>query len=410
MRGIPDSVVPPLALALIEIPCPRGRSPCPQGRYGRLWAKRGRRLRGAAEPDRYSAERGTGNARHSGIGRVHCVFHFARFITAIASVILPSDILRGAMSCCKKEKHAEVQEYYGKEVKSQKDLKSVACIVQGSTKIPQHVKQCLANVHDEIMATNYGCGYPFPDGLTGCKVLDLGSGTGRDVFVLSQLVGGDGAVVGVDMTPEQIAKAEEYADHHMKKFGFEKSNVSFKLGYMEDLKGLKLQEDYFDVIVSNCVVNLCPDKRAALAQAFDHLKVGGELYFSDIYASCPVPKVLQENKDLWGECYSGALWWEDLHSICADVGFHSPIIKESKPVPVTTEELQRMHVDELPKDLTFASVTYRLFKPSPSGDDASPKAATYDGGLQGCSDSFEFAHDLVFKVGSFRIRVFLVVK
>ncbi|CAG0901078.1 unnamed protein product [Darwinula stevensoni] len=250
---------------------------------------------------------------------------------------------------------------------------------------------------------NYGCGMPFPDGLGSCKVLDLGCGTGRDAFVLSQLVGEHGIVVGVDMNEHQVAKAEEYLNYHMEKFGFSVlPNVKFKHGLLENLRDLNLKEKYFDVIVSNCVMNFCSDKRSLLSQSFNHLKVngkfnrGGEMYLNDIYASCPIPESLQEKLDLWGECFSGALWWEDLHALCDEIGFHPPLIKEVRPVFIEIEELKR-RADPLPKDLRFASVTYRIFKPS--NDDAAPKAAVYDGKLLNCFDAWEFAHDLVFETG-----------
>ncbi|CAG0901079.1 unnamed protein product [Darwinula stevensoni] len=258
------------------------------------------------------------------------------------------------------------------------------------------------------LCRKYGCGMPFPDGLEGCKVLDLGCDAGRDAFVLSQLVGEHGIVVGVDMNPHQIAKAEQYLNYHMAKFGFMAlPNVKFKHGYLENLQDLNLKEKYFDVIVSNCVMNLCSDKRSVLSQAYNHLKSGGEMYFNDIYASCPIPESLKENNEFWGERFSGALWWEDLHALCDEIGFHPPLIKEVNPVFLAVEELRRRaptcecfclpSADPPPKGLRFASVTYRIFKPLNNA--AAPKAAIYNGKLLNCSDTWEFTHDLVFKTG-----------
>ena len=115
------------------------------------------------------------------------------------------------------------------------------------------------------------------------RVLDLGSGSGRDVYMIAQLVGPNGEVVGVDMTDEQLATAEAHSDWHMRRFGFARPNVRFLKGYIERLEELGLEPASFDVIVSNCVINLSIDKSAVLRGAYDLLKPGGELYFADVY-------------------------------------------------------------------------------------------------------------------------------
>lgn len=151
--------------------------------------------------------------------------------------------------------------------------------------------------------------------LDGLRILDLGSGTGRDCFILSKLVGERGYVVGVDMTEEQLAKANAKVEYHTKAYGYAKPNIEFKKGYIEKLGELGLEENSFDLIVSNCVINLSPDKHAVLAGAHRLLKPGGELYFSDVYCDRRVPKHLMENPVLWGECITGALYWNDFLSI-----------------------------------------------------------------------------------------------
>lgn len=94
-------------------------------------------------------------------------------------------------------------------------------------------------------------------------MLDLGSGAGRDCYILSNLVGESGKVVGIDMTDEQLEVANAYKDWHMKQFGYEKSNVEFRKGYIEKLGEAGLTDEMFDVIISNCVVNLSPDKEVS---------------------------------------------------------------------------------------------------------------------------------------------------
>ena len=109
------------------------------------------------------------------------------------------------------------------------------------------------------------------------------------------------------MTDEQLEVATKHLDYHTEKFGF--SNVEFKKGYLENLGDLGLEAGSFDVIISNCVINLCSDKEAVLKECLNLLKPGGELYFSDVYSNRRVPKSLQEDEVLWGECLSGALYW-----------------------------------------------------------------------------------------------------
>ena len=142
--------------------------------------------------------------------------------------------------------------------------------------MPGYVKRTLSNIHDEVLAKYYGCGLVTPVALEGARILDLGSGSGRDVYALAQLVGAKGEVVGIDMTAEQLAVARAHVEWHRQKFGFKKSNVQFLDGYIEKLGALGLKPASFDIIVSNCVINLSTDKLAVLKGAYDLLKPGGE--------------------------------------------------------------------------------------------------------------------------------------
>lgn len=104
--------------------------------------------------------------------------------------------------------------------------------------LPAHLEPLLANVHEEVRSKYYGCGIAVPATLEGARVLDLGSGSGRDVYLIAQLVGADGEVVGVDMTDEQLATADAHVDWHMRRFGYARPNVRFLKGYIEKLDGL----------------------------------------------------------------------------------------------------------------------------------------------------------------------------
>lgn len=251
--------------------------------------------------------------------------------------------------------HDQVKDYYGKTLQHSDDLLTNACCTDDT--IPSHIKSILSKIHDDIMARYYGCGLIAPEALTGCRILDLGCGTGRDCYVLSALVGENGSVVGVDMTDEQLHLAIEHRQYHADQFGFSKPNVHFKKGYIEKLHELDLQDNSFDIIVSNCVINLSSDKRAVLEQAYRLLKPGGELYFSDVYANRRVPKALVSNPVLYGECLSGALYWNDFQNLAKQCGFLDPRLVNDRPLTIENEE-----IESLIGHINFYSATYRLFK------------------------------------------------
>src|SRR3990172_4935897 len=144
--------------------------------------------------------------------------------------------------------HEIVQDYYGKQLSNSADLKTDACC--DISELPAWLKPLLGNIHPEVISRYYGCGLVCPPLLEGCRVLDLGSGSGRDVYALAQLVGERGKVVGVDMTEEQLEVAMRHRGYHADAFGFD--NVRFLHGYIERLDELGLEDNSFDVIVSNC--------------------------------------------------------------------------------------------------------------------------------------------------------------
>ncbi|MBE0440156.1 MAG: methyltransferase domain-containing protein [Gammaproteobacteria bacterium] len=249
--------------------------------------------------------------------------------------------------------HDLVQEYYGKQLTRTEDLRTSACC--DASAIPEWLKLLLSNIHEEVLVRYYGCGLVCPAELKGARILDLGCGTGRDVYALSQLVGPEGEVVGVDMTDEQLAIAKQYQPYHAEQFGFD--NVRFIKGYIEKLAELDLALGSFDVIVSNCVINLSPDKSAVMQGIYDLLKPGGEFYFSDVYSDRRVPDVVKFDPVLYGECLGGALYWKDFERLAHQTGFADPRLVEDRPLDITDTAL-------LPRigNIQFFSATYRLFK------------------------------------------------
>ena len=245
-----------------------------------------------------------------------------------------------------------VKDYYGKTLKSSSDLLTSACC--DSDNVPEEFKEPLSKIHPEVLSRYYGCGLVAPLLLRGLRILDIGCGSGRDVYLLSQLVGKDGEVIGIDMTSEQLDIANSYADYHSNKFGY--NNFNFYQGYIEKLEMLDFKPGSFDVIVSNCVLNLSSDKQSVLLGIKKLLKPGGEFYFSDIYCDRRIPNHLIDDPILYGECLSGSLYWNDFLSISKRAGFQDPRLVSDRPLTINDKNLLKRL-----GPINFHSATYRLF-------------------------------------------------
>ena len=274
--------------------------------------------------------------------------------------------------------HDLVKDYYGRQLQTTADLRTSACC--DASAMPEWLKPLLARIHPEVMSRYYGCGLVSPPLLAGCRVLDLGCGSGRDVYALAQMAGAAGQVVGVDMTEEQLEVAARHRAYHREAFGFARDNVEFRLGYIEHLEQLGLEDASFDVVVSNCVVNLSPDKDAVLRQVQRLLKPGGEFYFSDVYADRRVPAKLRNDPVLYGECLGGALYWNDFQHLARRADFTDPRLVEDRPIAITDPVLAA-----LTEGIGFHSATYRLFKLERLEPDCEDygQAVIYHGGIVG---------------------------
>jgi arsenite methyltransferase len=278
----------------------------------------------------------------------------------------------------------EVKKYYSEVLQKSSDLQTNACC--SIDDVDPEIKKSISKIHPEIVEKFYGCGSPIPTIVEGKTVLDLGCGSGRDVYILSSLVGEDGLVIGVDMTDEQLDVAIKHQDFQRGKFGYAKSNVSFKKGYIEDLKSLDIADNSVDIIISNCVINLSPDKKAVFSEIYRVLKPGGELFFSDIYSNRRIPKHLQEDPELYGECLSGAMYKEDFRRLMFEVGFHDVRLLNSGRVTIDNAV-----IEEKLGNFVFTSESLRAFKIAELEDRCEDfgQVATYKGGIE---NSLHFYH------------------
>lgn len=203
----------------------------------------------------------------------------------------------------------------------------------------------IADLPDDVAGFSLGCGDAVS--LAGLRpgetVLDLGSGGGLECFLAARQVGEAGRVIGVDMTPEMLQRARQARD----RLGL--SNVEFRQGYIEDLP---VEDASVDVIISNCVINLSPDKPAVMREMFRVLKPGGRIAISDIVTHGEMPDELKSDMDLWSECASGALPAHEWENGLRKLGF----------VEVRVEPNGQQHdwLEKIPAGTPFsASITAR---------------------------------------------------
>ena len=166
-----------------------------------------------------------------------------------------------------------------------------------------------------------------------------GSGSGRDVYALAQLVGPKGEVVGVDMTDEQIAVATAHVEWHRKKFGYQQIQRRVPPGLHRETRRSRPQAQEFRHCHFELRHQSVADKLAVLKGAYDLLKPGGEMYFSDVYADRRLPDAVRNDPVLYGECLGGALYWNDFHALAKQAGFRDPRLVEDRPLAVTDERL-----------------------------------------------------------------------
>ena len=236
-----------------------------------------------------------------------------------------------------------IQERYGNFAQSVSDASDDCCDTSccGDSNLVADKNQLyeidqLEGLPDEAMLASAGCGNPTAIGdlHAGETVVDFGSGGGIDCFIAAKAVGEQGKVIGIDMTPNMIDLARKNAET----LGL--PNVQFHLAEMENTP---LDDNSVDVIISNCVINLAPDKDAVFKEAFRILKPGGRMFISDMVLTAALPAHATEDAENWVSCLSGAEPQDVYMGRMADAGLTDISILESKPWQGKEEWASRVH-------------------------------------------------------------------
>lgn len=286
----------------------------------------------------------------------------------------------------------EVKNYYGKVLKSSKDLKTNACSASGRPH--PVVEDALSKVPFPVLERFFGCGTPIPLNIEGLSVLDLGAGSGRDCYIAAVLAGPKGKVTGVDMLEELLSIGRDNVDEFTKEMGFPAPTITFKQGYIEDLAAAGIETESVDLVISNCVVNLTTDKRAVISEAYRVLRNGGEFYFSDLYVDRRIPQELRDDIALRGE-FSGATYEPDFIEMARGIGFD---VREVKRAPLV---INHPALKSRAGNANFTSVTYRLFKLQGLESRAEDygQVAIYKGGIVGHETKYALDSTFTFEQG-----------
>lgn len=258
--------------------------------------------------------------------------------------------------------HEAVREHYAERIKNNASCCGPeTCSCEDSKLYPVEL---LTSLPEGESAVSYGCGDPITLAalLPGQTVLDLGSGAGLDCFFAAKQVGETGKVIGVDMTPEMLERARSSARR------LNLSNVEFRQGLIE---ALPVESDSVDVIISNCVINLSPDKASVFAETLRVLKPGGKLAVSDIVTEGDLPDAVRKNLSLWAGCVAGAVDAKEYIGLMQAVGFTdisvTPIFFDKDTVDAALDdikdlpEVQALAREDIYKAVFSAKIT--AYKP-----------------------------------------------
>jgi SAM-dependent methyltransferase len=246
--------------------------------------------------------------------------------------------------------HETVREHYAERIKNSASCCGPSDCCDTSNNL--YPVDLLTTVPTDVANTSYGCGDPITLASLkpGQTVLDLGSGAGLDCLLAAQKVGPEGRVIGVDMTPEMIERAQANAKR------VNAANVEFRQGYLEDLP---VESGTVNVIISNCVINLSPDKSKVFTEAFRVLAPGGKLAVSDIVTDGPLPELVKQSLSAWAGCVAGAVEAKDYIGMMEAVGFTDisvkPVFFDKQTVDGALDEM-KLDVNEYPREAVYKAV------------------------------------------------------
>lgn len=259
-----------------------------------------------------------------------------------------------------------VRQKYAEIANQSKDMNAASCCGAGGCST--EVYNIMSEEYTDLQGYNpdadlaLGCGLPtqFAQIKKGDTVIDLGSGAGNDCFVARAETGEEGKVIGIDFTEAMIDKARENAE----KMGF--NNVEFRYG---DIEKIPVTANRADVVVSNCVLNLVPDKEKAFAEIFRVLKPGGHFSISDVVLSGKLPEKIQNAAEMYAGCVSGAIAMQEYLEIIQKAGFSEITIQKEKPILIPQDILANYLTDEeisqyLQNPNTIKSITVFGRKPN----------------------------------------------
>lgn len=264
------------------------------------------------------------------------------------------------MNCCKEKYKYDVRDhvkdYYGKRLASSGDLITNVCKL--GIKFNKDIIDTLKLIPDDVKNRFYGCGSPFVDNVKGLTVLDLGSGSGRDCYVMANLVGKDGHVIGVDMTDALLEIANNNIKEYEKNLGW-KPNLEFKKGYIENLNDIGIDNNSIDLCISNCVINLTSNKKNVLSQVYNVLKTNGRFVFSDTYANKELPEYIKIDPKLVGERLGGSMSIIEFENLANEIGFKNIEKININHININDDFLDKKFNND---DIKFFSITYKLNK------------------------------------------------
>ncbi|MBI5933062.1 MAG: arsenite methyltransferase [Chloroflexi bacterium] len=259
--------------------------------------------------------------------------------------------------------HEAVREHYAERIKNNASCCGGGSDCSSTSESNLYPAELLTTLPAGESAVSYGCGDPITLAALqpGQTVLDLGSGAGLDCFFATKKVGEGGRVIGVDMTPEMVARARSSAE----RMGIR--NVEFRQGYLEDLP---VDSNSVDVIISNCVINLSPDKSKVFSEAFRVLKPGGKLAVSDIVTDGELPEAVKQSLSAWAGCVAGAVEAKDYIGMMEAVGFTNvsvnPVFFDKETVDSALDEM-KLDVNKYPREAVYKAVysaKITAFKPA----------------------------------------------